>query len=184
MKYSEKLVFYRTKRGEDEILKRDNSILPKALRSILLFIDGKTTLKQYREALNNSQLLSSVGTVDQCLDTLMELSLVNAKGLSGDEQSEDFSDVSETISRQTEAPSLENNFEQRQLFEKYRSIAIQCIESDLGTDSWEASLQIEECTDKIALAGAIEKIFNANKKSFSKESKKVLVTLFKKINNE
>jgi len=184
MKYSEKLVFYRTAEGDAEILKREDSILPKALRSILLFVDGKTTLKRYREALNNSQLLSSIGTMDQCLDTLMDLSLINAKGLTGAAENDDFSEVTESVSRQTEVPTLENNFEKRQLFEKYRSIVIKCVEKDLGRDSWEASLEIEECTDTLSLAGAIEKIFNKNKKDFSRESKKILVTLFKKINNE
>ena len=101
-----------------------------------MVVDGKTELRTYRKALGESELVNSIGTIDQCFETLLGLSMVNAHGIKINNKT--TTSIPDNPQPKQE-PQKQLSYKDKQFFDKIRTTILDCIESDLGTNGWQAS---------------------------------------------
>lgn len=68
-----KEVLTKTDKGYAEMREQSDGILPREARTLLILINGRDTVSDYREALNGGKAFESLGGVDQLIALLLDL---------------------------------------------------------------------------------------------------------------
>ncbi|MEM9387989.1 MAG: hypothetical protein AAGA68_23240 [Pseudomonadota bacterium] len=72
-------ILAKTEKGLAQMRVQDDALLPREARSLLILINGKDTLEQYRNALSASKVFESLGGIDQLVQLLFDLEYLCAK---------------------------------------------------------------------------------------------------------
>ncbi|MEM9386551.1 MAG: hypothetical protein AAGA68_15950 [Pseudomonadota bacterium] len=85
-------VLAKTQKGYAEMREQSDGILPREARTLLILVNGRDTVSNYRAALNGSKAFESLGGVDQLIALLIDLDyldLITADVAEGEESETD-----------------------------------------------------------------------------------------------
>lgn len=74
-------VVTKTTAGVAAVQPQNNELLPREARNLLILIDGKKTMDQYRTQLNNMKMFKEVGGVDQYFQLLLDMELIQLESV-------------------------------------------------------------------------------------------------------
>lgn len=80
-------VLAKTAKGYAEMREQSDGILPREARTLLILVNGRDTVNNYRAALNGSKSFEALGGVDQLIALLIDLDYLDL--ISGDEVTSD-----------------------------------------------------------------------------------------------
>ena len=77
------LIAHKTRQGRIAVNNRDEDLLPRPLRMLLIMIDGRSPVKRYKKLLANYSGVREFGNLENMLDALSELGLIGFNDVSG-----------------------------------------------------------------------------------------------------
>ncbi|MEO0442280.1 MAG: hypothetical protein AAFZ92_00860 [Pseudomonadota bacterium] len=179
-------ILQKTALGTRELKEQNDPILPREARNILILINGKSSLKEYRASLNKSKVFADAGGIDQYVDLLLSMDYLQIKSAQPAQ-----SPPAEKIVPGSDAPTiearvvdLEQHREDKLLdsianmssappaisqplsVDEVRTALAEIIEASSGLDdTWNWLFRLEECTSAVEFVALIRGLRDAGIKA-------------------
>ncbi|MEM7612958.1 MAG: hypothetical protein AAF270_14835 [Pseudomonadota bacterium] len=180
-------ILQKTELGIREIKEQNDPILPREARNILILINGKSSLADYRASLNKSKVFADAGGIDQYVDLLLSMDYLEVKPVKPTQSQQPVEEIvlgSDAPTIEARVVNLEQHREDKLLdsiasmsnapptisqpisVDEVRTALAEIIEASSGlTDTWNWLFRLEECTSAVEFVALIRGLRDAGIKA-------------------